>query len=619
MAARHRRWARARAELPGRAVDRDERLRTELVIQRARWVALALATGITFSLRGFTADPRWSIVAALTVTVLGVEVALRRRPSRRALVILGWVAFAGDTLAVTAALAVVSTNPADPIWATSALIAIEAASRWRARGAVLGGLLGAGLAGWWAVSAYGAEGRDLSMESLVFRGVVILVLALPTGLVLERLRREQSLARQLYELATELVVLLDDDGRILGANPTARRLLGHGGTDRTEGETDLAGRRWNEVMPGAPDLVTLLRATRDDEPVEHELPLPAGGSVWLELRAERTGGSDRVHVIGRDVTARLLAAQQARASEQRFRALFEHNADPVLNLDRDGGILHANPAAGRLLDLPVDRVLGRRLADLLSDAARTELDVPLRAALAAGERMGGTEILLGARDPRAHDVEVLPTLVDGEVSGVFVVARDVSAERARTERLRYQAEHDELTGLLNRASLRARLERCLDAEQVCGLLFLDVDGLKRINDTLGHSAGDAALVAVAQRLRGAIRDSDTAYRFAGDEFCVVVTPIDAEGLARLQGRVTASLAEPLSLGEQVVPMGAAVGCALRRPGEEPQALLARADQAMYAVKQSRGTDRGIATDRNDGTDHNDGTDPGGGPRPAAGR
>lgn len=560
--------------------DPSLRWRTEASIQRGRIAALAMATAVTLSLRGLSADPRWAIVAVLLITVVSVQVALAGARHDRLLPVVGWGSFAGDGLAIAIALAVVSTNPADPIWAISALLAIEAAVRWRTRGAVAGGLLAAVLAGGWAVAAYGYEGRALSIESLLFRGTVIVVLALPVGLLIDQLRREQERSRQLEELSTELILLVDPDGTIMDANPAAVRLLG-------VAREELCGRPVSQVLPGSPPLDELLAASGAGDHLLYELPRQGDGGTSLELSADHPGEQDLLHVIGRDVTARIRAEQQLRASEQRFRALFERHVDAVLGLDADGSLLHANPAAARLLGAPASRLIGRPLLDVVPSSHHDELRAALRSALDGRPREDAMVLRLGHDPPRDVSLVLLPAVVDGEVTGVFVLARDVTEERVREEELRFQAEHDALTGLPNRVALRERMNAALDAGRPFGVLFADLDGLKHLNDTHGHAAGDAALVAVAERLRRAVRESDAAFRLAGDEFCVLVDPVDEVALGALRDRVSSVIGQPLAIGEHLIPMSASVGLALSRPEDDADALLARADEAMYAIKVTR--------------------------------
>jgi diguanylate cyclase (GGDEF)-like protein len=168
-------------------------------------------------------------------------------------------------------------------------------------------------------------------------------------------------------------------------------------------------------------------------------------------------------------------------------------------------------------------------------------------------------------------------------------------ERKRTEvQLAHMALHDHLTGLPNRSLFDDRLEHALqrrrDAQRGVAVLFIDVDGFKRINDSLGHSAGDAALREAAVRIRSAVRPHDTVARLGGDEFTVLCEDLDGEGDALSIGnRIIEALARPVAIYDNDVVLRASVGVALAGPADvRPEELLRRSDDAMYQAKARGG-------------------------------
>ncbi|MFP4148982.1 MAG: putative bifunctional diguanylate cyclase/phosphodiesterase [Nitriliruptoraceae bacterium] len=203
-----------------------------------------------------------------------------------------------------------------------------------------------------------------------------------------------------------------------------------------------------------------------------------------------------------------------------------------------------------------------------------------------------------AREGRERYVDAIVTHL-GEVVGTVSVAA-VLEELART--FEHRAHHDALTGLPNRARLVDRLELALsgwvgagqDATAV-GLLFIDLDGFKAVNDGLGHQAGDELLVAVGARLLGALRTVDTVARLGGDEFAVLVEAPDDARIADLADRLVRELRVPFELSAGPVSVHASVGIAIAVPGDAAGELLRRADMAMYRAKQDGG-DRWVAAD-----------------------
>jgi diguanylate cyclase (GGDEF)-like protein len=168
-------------------------------------------------------------------------------------------------------------------------------------------------------------------------------------------------------------------------------------------------------------------------------------------------------------------------------------------------------------------------------------------------------------------------------------------ERKRTEvQLAHMALHDHLTGLPNRSLFDDRLEHALqrrrEAQRGVAVLFIDVDGFKRINDSLGHSAGDAALREAAARIRSAVRPHDTVARLGGDEFTVLCEDLDGDGDALSIGdRIVEALARPVAIHDSEVVLRASIGVALAGPADlRPEELLRHSDDAMYQAKARGG-------------------------------
>ncbi|WP_203784662.1 GGDEF domain-containing protein [Paractinoplanes rishiriensis] len=170
-----------------------------------------------------------------------------------------------------------------------------------------------------------------------------------------------------------------------------------------------------------------------------------------------------------------------------------------------------------------------------------------------------------------------------------VAVRDLRRREAELERL---ASHDPLTGLPNRSLFRSRTEQAAlqsPAPTLPAVMYIDLDGFKKVNDTLGHAAGDALLVAVADRLRTCVRATDTIARLGGDEFAILVSdPAAAEALTAQAGRIVSAIGQPYDIAGEQVTVGASVGLACSEPGAQTGVddLLHRADQAMYAAKNA---------------------------------
>lgn len=261
----------------------------------------------------------------------------------------------------------------------------------------------------------------------------------------------------------------------------------------------------------------------------------------------------------------------------------------------DGTLLHVNRALRQLLDIHHADLAGTRLADYLhpDDAAAANTHYWL---LATGDlrqyraetrlrRLDGTELwaLISAS-----------AVYDGAGSPAFLIVHihDVTEQRTMEDRLRHRALHDSLTGLPNRTHFADQLEAALiDArrrEETVGVLLLDLDGFKSVNDTYGHEGGDQVLREVGRRLGSCLRGGDIASRFGGDEFALLVqraqSPTGADTVA---ARVLDALSEPIDLGARGVSISASIGITygwLGRPGVDD--LLREADDALYAAKRA---------------------------------
>ena len=182
------------------------------------------------------------------------------------------------------------------------------------------------------------------------------------------------------------------------------------------------------------------------------------------------------------------------------------------------------------------------------------------------------------------------TPLGGDPGGVVTSHVNITRRKMAEQELAHQAAHDPLTGLANRSLFANRLKTALTSRRdpagtQVGLMYLDADGFKQINDAFGHDAGDEALLTIGHRLRSHVRPQDTVARLGGDEFAVTAPRISADGLDGLCGRVTAALSQPHLIHGHLVPVPVSIGIHLAPPGESADTALRQADQAMYVAKR----------------------------------
>lgn len=216
--------------------------------------------------------------------------------------------------------------------------------------------------------------------------------------------------------------------------------------------------------------------------------------------------------------------------------------------------------------------------------------------LALGSRLFGPP---GSLFPAWQTISVVRR-TDGEVANFISVFSDISALKLAEAQLRHLAHHDPLTDLPNRLLFSSELEHAIRRARRHGqrlaLLFIDLDDFKRVNDTLGHLAGDQLLRSVGQRLRDAVRGADAVARLGGDEFTVVLEELASADAARQTARkLREAICQPVQLGAHIITVSASIGIALYPDdGGDAEALIDAADAAMYRVKHDRGP---VASDR----------------------
>ncbi len=285
--------------------------------------------------------------------------------------------------------------------------------------------------------------------------------------------------------------------------------------------------------------------------------------------------------------------REVASAERRFAALVVHGSDLVLAVDGRGRVTYASPSAERTTGVPAEQLLGRPLSAALAVEDPSEL----RRALASAARGGGTRhhLRLCVRHATGRTV-VLDTaftgLVDDAVGGTVINAHDVTEAVRLEDELSRQAFSDALTGLPNRALFKDRLEHALRSRGARGpvhVCYLDLDGFKAVNDTLGHGAGDELLVLVAARLRATVREGDTVARLGGDEFAVLLDETSGDHDAeRLAQRVCEAVRRPFAVRGVQVCVATSVGLAsTATTGPDAEALMRSADLAMYQAKSAR--------------------------------
>ncbi|GIU90168.1 MAG: hypothetical protein KatS3mg010_1267 [Acidimicrobiia bacterium] len=329
--------------------------------------------------------------------------------------------------------------------------------------------------------------------------------------------------------------------------------------------------------------------------VESLLPRPAGYGIAV---LSTIGAVLIIVTLGLHHDRMARAESLLARSEARFRALVQHSSDAIVVLGADGSLEYASPTTARLFGWDEHELTDGVLLDALHPDHAAEAIAFFEGLVARPGAVAWTEVPMRHADGtyRWFEIGVSNRLADPAVGGMVCNMRDVTDRRSAQDELRFQAHHDALTKLPNRWLFLERLEQSLEAAatrgRAVGVLFLDVDRFKLVNDSLGHEVGDRLLATVAERLTTCVRPQDVVARFGGDEFTILLGDLDgAAGAISVAERVRDRLALPVVIEDRELFASVSIGIALSSGGDERASdLLRQADVAMYLAKE-RGRSR----------------------------
>jgi diguanylate cyclase (GGDEF)-like protein/PAS domain S-box-containing protein len=311
------------------------------------------------------------------------------------------------------------------------------------------------------------------------------------------------------------------------------------------------------------------------------------GSRWIDIRAIPV--DEQISVAWRDVTEQHIATERLENSEAMFRLLAENSSDVVLQLDTEGRITWVSPSLTPALGWSPAQWIGRTIGSVLEPVDHlVDVEEGIRRAVEGHSTVFRTR--LAAKGGGFHWVEIHAgpsRAADGSIDGVVGSFRVVDAEVAAAGLLERRARTDDLTSLLNRKEAIERIDALTSRTgQRIAVLSCDIDWFKTVNDIHGHAAGDSVLQTVAERIRGCLRSGDDlAARIGGDELLVVLHGVrDLDDAVAVAEKLRRRTAEPIHTAVGPIAVTLSIGVTLAHPSESIDALLARADAAMYQAK-----------------------------------
>jgi diguanylate cyclase (GGDEF)-like protein/PAS domain S-box-containing protein len=403
------------------------------------------------------------------------------------------------------------------------------------------------------------------------------------------LRDEAALFREIVDNVPVAIAYFQNPGFICRfANRLYAQIFGHDehsilGLTTAQVIGEAAAR---DIQPHVDRLLT----QRTPVTYERQIIAPDGGARHIEVQLLPHASDTSGEVIGgfvliTDVTRQRRDEQALRRSEERLAKFMQASAEGILFHD-DGVIVDVNPALLELLGYELANLRGRATADFVAPEERERA----QAVRLSGEDTTYESVALHHDGSRIPVELIARTITQQGERYRMVIVRDLRDQITARERIHYLAHHDALTGLPNRADFLARVGAKLAQAEARGataaLLFVDIDRFKRVNDSLGHIAGDALLREVAGRITAALRATDLVARFAGDEFVVLLAgDMEHSDIDEVARKLLEAIAQPVEVDGPSISVTTSIGIAVfPRDSRDPAELLKFADTAMYHAK-----------------------------------
>ena len=421
--------------------------------------------------------------------------------------------------------------------------------------------------------------------------------AVSVALAHERQRQAVITAETRFQSLFEHVPIglyrLSGDGRLLDANPALVQMLGYGDAESLCSVDhsllfvcDPCYREWRSMLGRATEVRNF----------EAQMRRLDGESIWARInaRAVQDGGGSILYYEGaiEDVTLRKLSVQALRTSEEHLRAIIEAEPECLKLVDAKGCLREINAAGLAMLEADsLEQLIGQPLLGFIKPEYRQAYQAFYESVIRGSKGSLEFEIVALKGAERWLESHAAPLVAEDGTVSMLAITRDITERKRAESRLSYLAHYDSLTGMPNRMLFADRLQQAMfDAdrhERLVGVVFLDLDRFKNINDSLGHDAGDLMLQEVSARLATVVRKGDTAARLSGDEFTFVLADMGhVDDAARVAQKILDIFAQPFHILGRELFMTASLGITLYPfDDKDVLGLLRNADVAMYRAKE----------------------------------
>ncbi|MTV49968.1 diguanylate cyclase [Heliobacillus mobilis] len=331
------------------------------------------------------------------------------------------------------------------------------------------------------------------------------------------------------------------------------------------------------------------RLTSQEEPTPYEIRgiKKDGTSIYLEVLGAPVSYEGKPAILGTvvDITRRKLADEAVREKEARFRTLVESIRDLVFTLDMEGRITATYGKWPEAADNSPTQIIGKHIGQVIADTEPFWDGEQPQLWAQRGDSIFVEWTMHLPEGTRFYHISLSPIgTTAGDVIGMVGIGRDMTERRQMEEQLRYYCSHDPLTGLYNRAHFQEEMSRLAGSTSPVGVIICDVDGLKSVNDTLGHPVGDMLLTGIGQALTRCVRASDVVARIGGDEFAILLPEGDGKAAQRISQRIRLAV-DALNVVHPELPHYVSLGYAVKVGAEKSMIEVFRdADDNMYREK-----------------------------------
>jgi diguanylate cyclase (GGDEF)-like protein/PAS domain S-box-containing protein len=409
------------------------------------------------------------------------------------------------------------------------------------------------------------------------------------------LKESEERYRLLVETSPEPIIV-HHQGTLVFLNKATAELVG------IKDEQELIGKNlfqfvhlsdWKTVQERTQYILTHWRT---DTPCELRVIRSDGSMITVEMTGAQVpfGEQTAVQVICRNISERKRIELALKRSEQNYKLIADNMTDLVGVVDPSGIVEYASPSHEAILGLKPGDIEGRSVMQLFHPEDVPQV-VELFSTMVSKQQKTNIQFryLHAEGYPIIAEATGTPILTeDGDIEHILIVAKDIREREQYEKRLREMAYYDSLTGLPNRIFLekcfQQELNRAKRNQSMFAVLFLDMDELKQINDTLGHGVGDDIIIEFSKKIKGCLRETDTMARLGGDEFIILLPDIHSrEEIRAIADRMITCLSEPITANGQVMKISTSIGVSIYpKDGEDRMTLMKLADDALYCAKRS---------------------------------